>query len=232
MGNLNSVIQLGPSPLIKKEEFSQNDSDTLAHFIQAYSQIAKSQWMKDKCRLISRGDKLEAFTPAFESLVYVSIYFRQLYSTTDALFKASCEIYKNHIESRGKIVWLTYEYESFQSQLKSPLIPPCSNVLYSSEDIIEAFLYGALIMHSNTYQHRSLPTNRKKIKDMLDLMKKEMFAFALNCSLKLLFNHISRAACLIRMDYSFWLNQKDVPPPDILWHEKLFNCASQSKNES
>jgi len=223
LGNVRSVLQLGPSSLRNKGRWEQKHSDTLAHFLQVHGQIANSSWLKEKCNLKIIGDNIESEVPSLEQLIYVSVYFRQLYSERDRLFKDACDTYMNFVENEAKQQWVMYEKKCFLGGLNGPpMFPPGGKV--SSKEIIEVFLYGALIIHSNKSNREADKEKRRFFKKLLGEWGKEKLVFSLNGCLKQLYNHVATVAPVIYQDLAYWQRTEKIPAPDIQWHKRVFCC--------
>ena len=216
--NVKSVLQLGPSPIRSKDKWRQEDSDILAHFLQVNRQIAKSRWLKEKCTLTIKGSKTDSQVPSFESLVYVSIYFRQLFPDDDKLFSTACNIYKSYVADEAKIIWVECEKKSFLAILKEkPLFANTAGV--TNTNLIDAFLYGALLFHT---VEKVKTHKRTMFKTLLQDLGRDKLVFSLNACLIQLYNHVGAVAPVIHQDFAHWQNQGNIPYPDILWQEQIF----------
>lgn len=218
LGNVNSILQLGPSSLRNKLDWEHKHSDTLAHFLQVNSQISNSRWIKEDCNLTHDGNKLSSKVPSFESLIYVATYFRQLYSQKDKLFRSACDIYIRFVDNEAKQSWVKNERDIFFKKLNEcPLFCDLDGI--RNEDMIEAFLYGALVLHSNINVNKSKRDSFKKLLDRLGRIK---FVFCLNNCLRMLYNNVSVIAPLIYHDFAYWQHNEGIYAPDIYWHSKIF----------
>jgi hypothetical protein len=224
-GNAKSILQLGPSPIKDIQKWRQNDSDILAHFIQVQRQIVESKWAKSKLRIQYTEKHTESATlPEFESLVYASIYFRQLYSENDKLFKLACDTYNRFVDNDAKKQWIKHERKAFDELLNAQIFPfRFQNI--TNKELIEIFLYGALIIHAPSPIN---PSNRTKLEQLLKIEPREKIGYGVNSCYKHLLNHVSNVALLIYKDYSYWLNNFNIPKPNIHWHSKLFGTYSSS----
>lgn len=217
-GNFKSVLQLGPSPMRNKDAWQQKDSDTLAHFLQVNRQIAKSRWLKEECTLASKGSKIDSQVPSFESLVYVSIYFRQLFSDDDKLFSDACNTYKRYVANEAKIIWVECEKKSFFAILKEkPIFSSTTGV--TNANLIDAFLYGALLFHA---VEKVKAHKRTTFKMLLQDLGRDKLVFSLNACLRQLYNHVGAVAPVIYQDFAHWQSCESIPRPDILWQEQIF----------
>jgi len=227
-GNAKSILQLDPSPIKDIEKWRQNDSDIIAHFIQVQRQIVESRWAKSKLRIQYTENCTESATlPDFESLVYASIYFRQLSSEDDKLFKLACDTYNRFVDNDAKKQWIKHERKAFDKLLNAQIFPFRSQII-TNRELIEIFLYGALIIHApNQINH----SNRTKLEQLLKVELREKIGYGVNSCYKHLLNYVSNVALLIYKDYSYWLNNYNIPKPNIYWHSKLFGTYSSSADK-
>jgi hypothetical protein len=170
--------------------------------------------------LSERGSAVtSANLPSLEPLIYVAVYFRQLYSNDDKLFKSACDTYNRFVDNDVKRHWVKNEKESFEGILKARTIP-CEFTNTVNRELIEAFLYGALILHSIEGVKKT--EMRDKFKELETKYAKEKIAFCLNTCFKLLLNHVSNVAAVIYQDFAHWQSKYTIPKPDIFWHSSIF----------
>ncbi|MGD9855845.1 MAG: hypothetical protein AB7U20_12945 [Planctomycetaceae bacterium] len=210
------MLQLGPVGLKSSAGWTQEDSDTLAHFIQVHAQISRSSWRKQKVTFNSCGEETSGTFPDLESFVYVAVYFRQLFSDKDRLFEDACDRYIRAVDSPVKAAWIHKEREAGLNHWASPgwMVPT-----HTTEDLFNAMLYGAHLVHS-------LPTTWKKYRDAFrDIMNntpREKLLFEVHGSLLTALNYVAGAAAVMYQDFAEWLHTGSAPLPDIMWHESVF----------
>ena len=99
-GNPEAVLCLGPSAIRDRAGWTIGTANSLANFMQVVELIYRSKWRTSPLQFPMRfgdkevGDAVRAVFPAMESTASVLPYFRQLYSEPDALFKKSCDNFK------------------------------------------------------------------------------------------------------------------------------------------
>jgi len=224
IGEVSSVLRLGPAGMKNRGDWQQSDSDLFAHFIQVNNQISQSRWSKAKCRFKRQGGRLiESSFPDIEEFVYAAVYFRQLFSRSrsDQLFQSVCERYQRFVQCSGKGIWVAHEWSAFDETLKNSdfMVPD-----YSRERLIEAFMYGASIFHgiSSKQCHK-----RRDFRNIVANYDKEVVLYALHSSLKELRNHVTRVAAVLYQDFASWIKEFGLPLPDVLLHKNLFECPPQ-----
>jgi|GEM_PF-2859730 len=229
-GNLKSVIKLGYSGMRKQEEWEQRDSDNIAHFLQVSRQIVKSRWARSRNSISYSGKTLKtANRPDLESLVFVSIYFRQLISEGDKVFKLGCDTYCRFVDSLPKRTWIKEEHDHFKKLLNQPnVFGPILNIKPNARELIESFWYGALFFHGS---EKISEEKKKKFRDLITQNPREAVAFNLNACFKLLLNHVNNVAGLIEYDFAYWLNEGYVPKPNIMWHWSIFGKETRENNK-
>ena len=223
LGKPETVLRLGPSTLREDADWTQDDSDTLAHFIQVHKQIAQSSWRKANCRFTSVGGEVTDSTfPGLESFVYVAVYFRQLLAQRDQLFVRACDCYAKSVASPAKGAWVTAEKNRCLSSWGSPTFFIKE---YSTQDLFDAFLYGTYLLHSvssDWKKSKRATQQRRTIRDILDRYEPSRTLFQLHGSLRILFNYVSHVAAVTYQDFAQWVNNGHAPRPDIMWHDAIF----------
>lgn len=217
VGDSRSVLRLGPAKLKNQADWSQDNSDTIAHFIQVVGQIQTSTWASSKVGFKTKGDELiSSDFPSWESFVYATIYFRQLYSVKDKLFKDACKLYYEFVDSPAKASWIQCEQKAFDSVLdmKDAVFIPNRK----GREIFEAFLYGALLVHSVSAVAKK---HREVFKEIVETHKREHILFGLNGILKDLQNSASAVARVWYQEFADWLSKGLIPKPDLWWHNTL-----------
>lgn len=219
-GDANSVLRIGPVSMKNRGDWQQHDSDLFAQFLQVNRQISKSRWSSADCRFKSQGGRLiEGTFPDIEDFVYAAVYFRQLIhrGMYDQLFSRVCDRYTHFIDFFGKAAWVHAEKEQFANTLKSPTLELPD---YTIEQIFEAFIYGARILHGMPHDQSTSQRHFHEINSNFD---REIVLYSLHSSLKELQNHLSRVAAVIHQDFSHWIQNCNLPLPNVIWHSNLFD---------
>ncbi|MCD6296452.1 MAG: hypothetical protein J7M30_04790 [Deltaproteobacteria bacterium] len=230
LGNLNSVIRLGHSTMKLPENWQQKHSDIIAHFLQIWKQIAESRWSKSKNSIAYEGTTFkEAQLADLESLLYVSVYFRQLISAKDKAFKLACDTYNRFVYDKRKIFWVKEEHNRLNKCLNSKAFGPKLKTKMDARELIDLFWYGALFFHSS----QEIEEEKKaKFRDLINQNRPEAVAFNLNSCFRELFNHVQNVAGLIHYDFAEWLHKYNLPKPDIMWHWSILGQSNKNLNDT
>ncbi len=222
IGDLESVLRLGPATLVNKDDWEQKHSDTLAHFVQVHRQIAESSWYHSGCRFTMSGGHVTGSNFSdLEAFVYAAVYFRQLLSEKDRLFFDACETYGRFVGNPVKAAWVDAEREGLVAAWSGAcfFVPD-----HSAQTVFDAFLYGSFLLHH-------IPKARKKhvdaFKAVISGVPRERLLYGLNGSLLAVFNYVAHVAAVVSQDFSSWSNAGLVPAPDLTWHKSLFRVATE-----
>lgn len=216
-GNPQSILQLSKAPLRNPPDWTQMDSDILAHFAQVNSQIQNSRWFKSEIRYKMQDEKLLDYSfPDIEDFVFAAVYIRQLIAENDSLLDDAIKRYCQHVDCPIRPSWVRYELMAFNATLNQCALnlPVCT-----VRELFDAFMYGAGLLHKipKVGNHR-----RVRFLEIYDNQPKQKLFYSLNMSLKLLMNHVNRVSAVIYRDYSNWLQDYELPSPDTRWHDQLF----------
>src|SRR5262245_12756486 len=218
IGNAQSVLQLPKAALRNPGQWTQLDSDILAHLIQVQRQIHQSRWNKSEVRFHLKGPNLEdtAF-PEFEDYVYAAVYLRQLIGKRDGLLADAANRYCRFVDCQFRPSWLEHELDSFNRTLCEEAWPVANCTV---RQLFDAFIYGAALLHKIPEVNDA---TRKRFLRIYDEQPRHAVLYALHASLKSLMNHVNSAVLVIYRDYSHWLHDYNLPRPDTRWHEGLFD---------
>ena len=67
---------------------------------------------------------------------------------------------------------------------------------------------------------------RHRFLEIYDKLPRHKLIYSLNMSLKMLMNHVGNVTVVIYRDYSNWLHDYGLPPPDTRWHGQLFDVKT------
>lgn len=221
VGKPDGILRLPKAPLRNPADWTQLDSDILAHLIQVQSQIQRSRWNKSDIRFTVQGDELlDHSFPEFEDFVFVAVYFRQLIAQRDSLLEDAVNRYCQFADCQIRPAWVKKELDSFNGALaRSAFMMPG----YTVRELFDAFMYGASLMHK-------MPPvgdpKRKRFLDIYDKQPRHRLLYALNTSLKTLMNYVGNVTVVIYRDFSHWLHDYGLPLPDTRWHSKLFEIEA------
>src|SRR5579862_4971380 len=221
LGDVRTVLRLPPSPFNNRNGWAQKKSDILAHFLQVSALLSNSSWMKSPCTFTIQGDKvLKSQFASGEAFVYAAVYFRQLYAD-DSLFLEACRIYQEHSGDPAKVFWVKEELESFRRTLAGDCI--FSAIRIPLRDLIDAFLYGALLFHG---PNKAFKIHRRLFQSVITGHLREEILYSLNMGMTGLCSHASGVAMVLHKDMAHWQHSGWIPAPNVWWHSRLFGQSS------
>ncbi len=206
--------------------FSQKDSDLFAQFIQITKVLQTSKWHEHTVNSILHWnieEGMKANLPSFEYTVFALTCIRQFVGQDD-LLNETCERYQDFIDDtkRENIVKRQNNFTEFlNGNISGHSDDTCLHKYFkNNRQFIDAFLYGALIVHG---PEKSYDTHRQRYKQMYnDKENKERYLYALNHTILEIMVQASGIAVILQEDFLSWINQDLVPKPDIFWHEIMW----------
>jgi hypothetical protein len=218
LGDPKGILALPAAGIKNRADWTQADSDVLAHFIQVNQQIRGSRWHAAKNSFkIQGGQLLEAECPDLEQFVFAAVYFRQLFAKRDQLLKTAVDCYCKFVDCQIRPWWVRHEEQCFNGALDGAAWPLTG---YTIREVFEAFLYGAGLLHRLPSENDD---KRKRFLQLHDTEQPYRVLFALNGSLSTLGSSVSKLAVVIYRDYAHWQHTYGLPLPDVRWHDRLFN---------
>jgi hypothetical protein len=224
LGDPNSILRLPKAALRDSADWTQLDSDILAHLIQVQRQIQLSPWNKADVRFKVQGSQLlDHSFPEFEDFVFAAVYLRQLIAKNDSLLEDAITRYCRFVDCQIRPAWVQHELTSFNRSLDGPafMLPECT-----MRELFDAFMYGAALLHK-------IPDvgdqKRKRFLAIYDKQPRYTLLYALHMSLKTLMNYVGGVTAVIYHDYSHWLNDYALPLPDTRWHESIFEIPGAKR---
>ena len=223
LGDPRQLLQRGPAELRDVTQWTQRDSDILAHFLQVYTQLCGSSWYRSKKQFTVRGEKtVAASMPELEQFVFAAVYFRQLAAEKDSLLQDAADRYCAHVSCPVRKNWVEYEVGRFDHQLKSPPFPlPVQNLTF--RQLFDAFLYGASLLHKVPKENEA---SRRRFLAIYDKEPRATLLYALNTSMQCSLQHVGNVAVVIYQDFANWQNSHAIPLPDVPWHNRLFDIPT------
>jgi hypothetical protein len=221
LGDTNSILRLPKAALRSRGDWTQFDSDILAHLIQVHRQIQQSRWNKADIRFATQGAQLVDHSfPEFEDFVFAAVYLRQLIAKNDRLLEDAVTRYCRFVDCQIRSAWVRQELAGFKSKLDGPaiLLPDCT-----VRELFDAFMYGAALLHKIP---KVGDTTRQRFLQVYDEQPRHKLLCALHISLKTLMNHVSKVTEVVYRDYANWLRDYGLPLPDTRWHDRLFEIQS------
>jgi hypothetical protein len=231
-GEPQTILHYGAKPMQRASEWEQRHSDELAQFLDVASIISRSTWRHAQFKL-GLSDPADSDLPPFESLVFVGIYFRQLFGG-DNLFRRAVNIHARFTSSEPRRHWVKWESKAAAKDWDSPPFVPALSVAVGGEmlvagerpklrELFSAFLYGAYVLHSIGAESEK---SAKMLRELLNQYPKNIVLGCLHAGLMQLQNHVNHVAVAVEQDFRLWVHTESLPPPAIHWQQKLFSNDS------
>ncbi|TWT51467.1 hypothetical protein Pla22_42450 [Rubripirellula amarantea] len=224
IGETNGILALPKAAMRNADNWTQRDSDILAHLIQVQGQIQRSRWNKADIRFTTQGDELlDHSFPEFEDFVFAAVYFRQLIADNDRLLKDAVSRYCRFVDCSIRSSWVRHELSCFNKALAgNPWPLDCC----STRELFDAFMYGASLLHKIPVESDAA---RKRFLDIYDGQPRVKLLYSFHGSLKRLMNNVGRITVVVYRDYSHWLTDYNLPAPDTRWHDRLFAVPEKAE---
>jgi len=205
MDKPESILRCGPSEPERAELWSEADGKLLAHLFDIYSQLMQSRWIQSPCVVSAVSDETEiqSVLPTQENCMAVVLPFRQLYSkdSMDDLFNRCCKIHNRHCPKHHPTHnWIDYYRKQFNSALDSPVGFPLQNCDLSAKRYLDAFAYGARMVHGTGKKTES----EADLKLLLASHPREMVLMGYHATLQQLLRTVSMAILVLKQNVHHW----------------------------
>lgn len=216
-----SVLRLGPSDLHPDRPPTQEDSNTIAHFLETISYVTHSRWYHSPPALTVRARNNEtqidsAFPDAFETQE-VLLALRQLYAS-DKLFNKAVKSYMRICGNAKKVTWMQQiktEFDKYLNGTGTFVNAPGITV----RELLDTFLYGSRIAHSLEREHQA------KLESLIAAHGRSQIVMAVHASFRQLLNHAICVFPVIKQDYNHWLASGKCPKHSGLPIQELLSSA-------
>jgi hypothetical protein len=220
--DVRSVLRLGPTGICRKEQWSTESANALAHFFQLVEVIGTSEWLKSD---------LSIGTPAFSGIApwinsfqcpdlgqmySILLPIRQLYASDDA-FNHACNVYMRFAKDDRKRRWIKETKKCFNAYLDSVAQPHAVDS-YTVRELLDLVMYGAGLVH----YAQTNPQTRQHFQDAITRHHREcvIFTFIMYC--REVYRYGTHAYFVLRQDYENWLAAEGCQPPDLVFLRGLF----------
>lgn len=210
-----------------REDWTQEDSDLMGHFIDVVSIISRSAWHGHKLKVSIREED-NSDLPSQEPLVFASIYFRQLFSQKDRLLKSVHDLYLRFSADRRRMEAVSRTFK--QAKEKWNDVPSPNKVWHRTQkqigepptlsELFDAFLYGTHVLHSIG------PTKVKheeSLRELLNACPSHVLLDSLSFGLHDAFDSVKAIYQICEPEFRDWFHFENLPPPNIMWQGQLFD---------
>jgi hypothetical protein len=215
-----TIVRLGPVTPIRPELWKDKDADLFAQFFSIYRFLAKSRWLHTPCKVsASATGVVAAILPLHEDCMSMILPFRQLYSKKDDLFNLACNLHNRHCPPNNPChMWVKYYKDNFNCFLNTERTQPFVQTAISAQRHIEAFAYGAGMIHKRS-------DNNEPESDLLLLLHdnaKEKVVLHYHYILQILLGYVSLATAVMRQNVQYWIQKLGWAKSKRLLAEDLF----------
>ena len=147
--------------------------------------------------------EIHSVLPAHQDCMAVVLPFRQLYSKDgmDDLFNRCCKIHNRHSpKCHPTHTWIDYYRKQFNAALDSPVGFPLHNCELPAKRYLDAFAYGARLVHSTGKNEES----KADLNHLLASFPREMVVMGYHATLNQLLRAVSMAIPVVKLNVHHW----------------------------
>jgi hypothetical protein len=202
-----SVLRLGPSPIHPERPATQDDSNTIAHFLETVGYVARSRWYHSPTALSFRtrdnNTQIDSSFPDTFETQEVLLALRQLYAS-DKLFNKSLKSYLRICGDARKVEWVEQIKKAFDKFLEgSGSFPVVAGV--NVRELLDAFLYGSKIAHSHERD------KQERLQSLITAHGRPQVIMAVHAAFRQLMNFARCVFPVVKQDYHHWLETGQCP---------------------
>ncbi len=202
--DVRSVLRLGPTGITRKDQWSTESANTLAHFFQLVEVIGTSGWLKSRLAISTPASSgsppwINSFEcPDLGQTYSILLPIRQLCASDDA-FNRACKIYLRHVNDERKRWWIEETKRNFNAYLRS--VPrPHAIENYTVGELLDLVMYGAGLIHYANSDSQL----RQNFKKALTHNRREWVIFNFLMCCRELYGYTNHAYFVLRQDYEQW----------------------------
>jgi hypothetical protein len=226
IGDPNSVLKLGATVPKNPDQWDLKKANTISQYLDIVSLIGGSEWIKItpslsfKAKNSDSRELLESQSSDHYALMSVIAFFRQLYASGDKLFSNAVDVYLDHCNDIGKALWINERKQTFCDLVDSKPVslPPLPNTEKTRKEIIEIFMYGAGLLHSNSIHE----IKGEYLAEFIEAHGKHESAVILNYCLLELWNVVVLSYYVIKQDFEYWIEECEMASPTRFQISELF----------
>lgn len=213
LGDIESILSLGHTPIVDGHTWTICDSNLLAHFFSVVEQIKASNWVHSTSQYIKQGNNVvESNLPRLHEFRSILLLFRQMYESkpkTDDLLRRVASRYCVVVNNKFKNCWIEQEIKQFESILSEEPMGMSGHGV-SGRDFLEAFGYGYRLFHANPRLD-----GVSKLEKLVENYSPAEVMFSIDYTLRNIFSHAQKIYVLVKYDFDQWI-QDGLSKPTIL----------------
>lgn len=222
LGNVNSVLRLGPSAMHRQAEWKLETANAIAHFLQLVEIIGTGPLARTEVSISTPGgfgasEWINDFScPDLSSVYSFLLPIRQLYSE-DHAFGHAINAYLRHVADERKKAWIGEVRKSFNKYLESTPHPFMIDNL-TVRQMLEVVMYGAGLIH----YAKSDPQLKQRFREVISHNHRETIIFAFLMCCHHLYCFAAQAYYVLLQDFRHWTDHERHQKPDIIFLQGLF----------
>lgn len=217
--DVRSVLRLGPTGIARKEQWTVESANVMAHFFQLVEVIGSGEWLKSKLSISTPGSQewINSFQcPDLAHVYAILLPIRQLYAA-DTAFNRACKLYLRHVNDDRKCWWVEATKKNFNGYLDS--VPrPLAVESYTVRQLLDLVMYGAGLVHSA----KSEAVMIQNFKEAVVRNKREWVVFNFLAYCQQLYAYAAQVYFILRQDYEQWMTVEGCQPSDLVLLSHLF----------
>lgn len=161
--------------------------------------------------------------PNLEQTTFALVYFRQLIGS-DALLKHAIEYFNKHSQSS-----MINQADKLMDE--APNMFDLRSHVPDNRTFLEAFFYGAKIIHKEPNKKNAQKLNGAYMGMYLDKKRVPLFMFDLHFLLLNILSIVSEAAVEIQRHLGHWINEGKAPKPNVFRLRNMFEYLPINKDK-
>ena len=232
LGEPGSVLKLGVSELLTDEQWTVENSNDLAHFIQLANIIQRSTWFQTGIEIKTvdgREDLIGISNADMESISAAMGWIRQFVLRRDDAFIVAVDTYCKFVASPMKTTWVEAEKQFFQNHLAGKLHRFEHQGIAELETLTNLRLIDLVVYGSGLFHRASNQDMESELSEILKTAPRERLIFAFHSACWQLMKHVLTVLPVITQDFESWIERGVVPMPTRVIVSNLFLNSSFSE---
>jgi hypothetical protein len=218
-----SVLQLGPASIRTGVQINQDNSNTIAHWLEIVVFLANSSWYRSPPALTFRTQnetsEIDSSFPNVGEMHEVALAIRQLYAS-DQLFNRAVNCHAKICGDSKKVNWVGDIKKWFNNFLDGANSFPMINGV-NVRELLDAFLYGGRIVHANEQD------KQERLQLLIKTHGRAQVVMAVQTSLRRVVDSARLVLPVLNQDYQHWLEIGKCPKPSLMSMSELLSSAKE-----
>jgi hypothetical protein len=226
LGNVGSVLRLGPAGIKQKEKWTAEKANNVAHFLRIVERIARSEWYRSPLSIeyalqtpdpgvtLQANELLNWKHPSTRATREILLPVRQLYSNDDA-FNFACNAYLQHVDHAGKQFWVKERKSMFnETRSTEPFVFQIEN--HTTQEVLDLLIYGCGEVH-----RQSDDNTEERLKQALTKYGQPHIFVTFGFAVRGLIQYAFEVYPVIKQDFDHWIATEGIAGPDRVGLDEL-----------